>query len=96
MKLTKHQSIVARRLEAGDMLKITWNGVIYKGRALRHETELQLRRHFGNELIQITTKGKHCHTDWLTLRKHVALINDTMTITRIETHLRFHTEFAGH
>lgn len=95
MKLTKHQQDVARTLKAGTLIPITWGGIKYKGRALRIETEIALRHHFGNNLVQITTKGKRVNSDWLTLREHVAEINEVKPITRVETHLRFHTEFSG-
>lgn len=95
MKLTKHQQDVARTLKAGTMLPITWTVIKYKGRALRIETEVALRHYFGNELVQITTKGKLVDSDWLTLRRHVAEINETKPVTRIETHLRFHPEFSS-
>jgi len=94
MKLTKHQAKVARDLESGLLIRSDFGGNKYNGRALRPETEIALKRHFGNELVIIRTKGTRINQSWLTLRSHVAEINEVKPILNVTTFLAHLSESA--
>ncbi|MCP4896289.1 MAG: hypothetical protein GY906_04880 [bacterium] len=86
MKLTSHQQDLALRLKTGTLLRLGVAGTPeFNGRAMRGATERALGLYFGTELVQVTTKGKHSDQRFLTLRRHVAEINEVAYITGIET-----------
>ena len=92
MKMTNHQAKVARDLESGLLIPSNFGGNKYNGRALRPETEVALKRHFGNELVIIRTKGTRVNSSWLTLRSHVAEINEVKPVVNVQTFLNHLSE----